>query len=685
MKIKGIPERYTSGTGLFLLGIIRQQLVGVGFPLKDFYFTNYIGIANSTTLRSLDGWAAYNSASSTSAVRDQWQVQSEAVTRMNVSTDFATAPGLFIIGRDTGSPDHVYKTKLVALPVSGNSLVLVVAASAENNSIMLEVTNSGGVMQNYILRKNVGGVLTTILSQAGATSDLGRPLQAGDDIELHVLGRRVHLFVNNRRITPVSGSDLDTGGVFTKGNICGHGTRAGVGSVFDNEYFAALTASLTFNSTEIFWPGSVTLGGRLVPISGTYLGDVQALDYRILNDATNAVVQDWARIGSPTISASNWSGGVFVPMCSTVTNPKIRIQVRAANEVDAIAISGPTCVGIVVGSYGQSNSAFRGQGSATSHAVSNAYTWSQDSSGVWQGGATTTTTRSQLWATQISTASGIPCGVFVFGVGSQTLANLTASGSGYFDELEAAAASANTTGYIKSWLWTQGEAEAAATGVFDVAAYRSTFDTLLTQLREDLSEGTTAPVGICVIGKTSGGHLSGDTFGNANWSAVRSGLFGLTDKPSVFMAANLFDATLADSLHYTANDYVENGRKAGLSMAQALGYGGISGRGPIISGVSRVGATVTLNVNLNGATSISGTTLTNYQVSVDDFATTLTTTSVDVSGDDIVIVLSTDPGLPVKVRSFHGMNFVTPTLAIGSYAGGTTIPVEPIYNALSEV
>jgi hypothetical protein len=649
------------------------------FPDKAFYFTDFSGIANSTTLRSLPGWAAYNSASSTSVVRDQWQVQSNAVTRTNVSTDFATKPGLFVVGRDAGSTDHVYKCKLTTLPSSGNALLLVVAATAENNCVFLEVVNSSGVMQSFILRKNVAGTLTLLLTQAGSTSNLGRALQVGDDIELHVIGQYVHLFVNNKKITPPTGTDLNQGGAFTKGAICGHGSGQGSFSVFDDEYFAALTASLTFTPTEIFWPGSVALGGRVVPITGTYTGDVQALDYRVVNDATGAVVRDWARINGATIAAGAWSGGVFVAMCDTTVNPKVRIQVRAANETDAKAISVATTVGIGVGSYGQSNSAFRGQGTATSHSVANAYTWSQDSSSVWQGGAATTTTRSQLWATQLAARSGIPCGVFVFGVGSQTLANLTSRGAGFFDELEAAAASSNATGYIQSWLWTQGEAESAAAGVFDLSTYRSTFDTLLSQLRASISESITAPVGVCVIGTTTGGHVSGTTFGDSNWSAVRAGLFGLRDKTGVYVATHLTDATLVDSLHYTADAYVENGRRAGLSMAAALGYGGYNGRGPLITGATRSGAVITLPIDLNGAASIAGTGLTNYQVTLDGFATTLTISTAEVSGGNIVLTMAADPGAAVQVRSFYGMTYTAPVRAIGTYAGAPSLPVEPLF------
>lgn len=656
------------------------------FPAKAFYSQDFAGIANNTTLRSLSGWTAYNSANSTSAVRDQWQVQGNAITRMNASNDFATAPGLFVIGRNAGSTNHTIRCKLTTLPNSGGVIHIVVAGTAENNCAFFECTNSSGVMQNFILRKNVGGTTTQLLSQAGVTSSLGRALQVGDEIELQAVGQLLHLFVNGRRITPLAGSSLDTGGAFTKGNICGFGTRSGVGTIFDDVYVAALAGSVTIAATPIFWPGSLVLGGRNVPISGTYSGDVQAIDYRVINDATNIVVKDWARVSGATISGGNWSGNVFVPMGSIAVNPKVRIQVRAANDADIRALSGATTVGLAVGSYGQSNSAYRGQGTATSHAVANSYSWSPDDNSTWLGGAATTTTRSQLWASKIAERCGIPVGVFVRGVGSQSIGNLTNSGEGsaYFDDLEASATAANAYGYIQSWLWTQGENEAGGSNAFSEVNYRATFDTLLGKLRGAIAARADAPVGVCVIGHTSGGHISGQTFGDANWSAVRAGLSRLADKPGVFLATHLTDATLTDSLHYIANAYVENGRRAGMSMAAALGYGGANGRGPLITGVARSGATVTLTVDLNGASSISGTGLTHYQVSKDGFASTLAISSAAAVGGSIVLTLAADPGAPVAVRSFYGMDWASPVRAIGSYADGTSIPVEPIFVPIAQ-
>lgn len=659
------------------------------FPAKDFYFTDFTGIADATTLRSLEGWAAYNSASATTPERDKWIVQAGSVIRSAESYwDYDPAPGRFIIGRDTGSADHVIRFKVSSLPLNGETLMVAIAATSQDNSIVLTCQNFNGTMQGLVLRKNVGGVLSHLTMTGGPTSGplFDGVLDAGDTIELRSSGRKVHLLINGIRVTQASGADVDEGGVFTKGSICGFGTGQGLGFSVTDVYVAALSASLSVADSQIFWPGDLTLMGRNVLLNGSYSGDVQALDYRVVNAATGAETKPWARVSAPTIDPSNWSASVFVPMCDTAVNPKVRVELRAANDTDSVTASNNIAVGICVGSYGQSNSSFRGQGSATPHVVSNAYTFADDAGSEWQGGATTTVTRSQLWATQISAASGIPCGVFGAGSGSKTIIELSTRGGGNFvlDEMEALCTQANAFGYVASWLWTQGEAEASAAATFDASAYSAQFDVLMSELRSGASSiQPTATFGICAIGSTTSGHQSGTTFGDANWSASRACSFALADKPGVFLSSSLADATLADNLHYTADAYVENGRRAGLSMRKALGYGSYDGRGPLVTGASRSGAVVTLAIDLNGAASITGTGLTHYQVSADNFATLLTVSSAAVSGGDIALTLSTDPGTTVKVRSFYGMDWTAPVRAIGTYADGTTIPVEPIFSAIT--
>ncbi len=646
------------------------------FPAKDFYFNDFAGIADATLLRSLPGWVAYNSAASTNVARDLWYVQGEII-QSTATEDYEPAPGRFILGRETGSTDHVIRATLKATPISGRYLTVVVAGTDQLNCVYLQCAAGASDMGSLVINKVSAGVTTQLFIVAGISSTLGRNLAVGDSVELKVIGQTVHLSISGSVITPLSGVDLDAGGAFVKGTKAGFGTGYNKNTAWDDVYIAGSSASVQVNSTPIFWPGSIPQWGRAVPLSGKYSGDVPSLAYRVVNSDSLSVVKDWALVTDAVISGGNWSANAFTPMSSTASNPRCRIQVAATSDVDSYGSTNKTAVGLCIGNYGQSNATGRNSsGAATSHSVANAYSWSPENQSVWRGGESTTVSRCQIMASKLAAASGVPAGVLGLGEGATFIHQLNTRGDGFFyllDDNEAKAVTANAFGYVSSWLWTQGEAE-ASNGAFNVASYRTNIDTLLTELRSGMSGGYAASFGVCIIGRREDSYA-----GDVGWSDARKCLFELTDKPGVYVSTNLNGLPMVDSLHYTADAYVESCRRAGMSMSKAMGYGGFNGRGPIVTGASRSGAVVTLAVDLNGATSLSGAGLTNYDVSVDDFVTLLPKTSVEVVGSSIVITLATDPGTTVKVRSFWGMKYGTPVLAVGAYADGTTIPVEPIF------
>lgn len=645
------------------------------FPPKDFYFADFAGIADATLLRSLPGWVAYNSAASTNVARDLWYVQS-GIIQSTATEDYEPAPGRFILGRETGSTDHVIRATLKATPVSGRYLTVVVAGTDQLNCVYFQCAAGASAMGSLLIKKVSAGVTTQIFSVAGISSALGRNLAVGDSVELKVVGQTVHLIIAGSAITPIDGVNLDTGGAFVKGTKAGFGTGYNKNTAWDDVYIAAASAAIQVSATPIFWPGSIPQWGRTVPLSGTYSGDVPGLAYRVVNSSSLVVIKDWALMTDQVIAGGDWSGKAFVPMSSTAAHPKCKVQVASTSDIDSYGPTNATAVGLCIGNYGQSNATGRNSsGVATSHEVANAYSWSPENLSVWQGGTSTTVRRCQIMASKLAVASGVPAGVLGLGEGATFIHQLNTRGAGvfYLDDNESKAVTANAYGYVSSWLWTQGEAEASS-GVFNVESYRSNIDTLLAELRAGMSGGYSSSFGVCIIGRREDSYA-----GDAGWSAARKCQFELTDKPGVYVSTNLNGLPMVDSLHYTADAYVESCRRAGMSMAKAMGYGGFDGRGPIVTGATRSGAVVTLAVDMNGATSLSGTGLTNYDVSANDFSTLLAKTSVEVVGASIVITLAADPGATVKVRSFWGMKYGTPVIAIGTYADGTTIPVEPLF------
>jgi hypothetical protein len=740
--------------GLNALRLVRRS-VGIGatvYPAKSgTYSQNFSAVADATTLRSLtgEGWSAINSALATTSERDSLVVSGGALTR-NATGDFATRPGKFIVGRDAGSTDHVFQTKMTTIPGTGNHFVIVFAATTEANCAFVECTNSAGVMGNLIIQKNVAGVVTQLTGASyNVPAKLGRNLTANDVIRINVRGQKVHLYVNGIRITPAGGADLDTGSAFTKGSIVGFGTRSGTGVVFDDVYSAPLTAYVEHATTSlawanlaadgtsnvagsfpIFWPGKVG-EGRSVPLAFTYTGTVSDIDYRVVNGSTSTLVQDWQRVptGNRTLSAGNGTASVQVPLCDTTTNPTVRVDLRAANDTDATDMTPATTVGRTMAFYGQSNSAFRGGaglGTLTPFAYTNAFMWASASK-VWQGGTgASASNQALITGHTLAAITGHPWAVFVGGVGSQSIDNLIGSdstylnGAGgglYWDDLliELQSKQTNAYGYIEYVEWTQGENESGTTTLLNAATkttdYRGKFDTLLSLLRGGPMVSSTAPVGVCVTGQFAIAPPSTtDAISDANWSLMREILFGLKDKTNVVMSSGLMDLQhkTSDEFHLSADSFTQADRRSAQTAAKALGYSTYDGRGPFVAsnGVTRAGSVITLNLTANGATGFDQTTAGNldgYDVylasDVSSTPTLLTKSStvLDAANSKITITLAADPGAAVKVRSFWGhwperdkaatpavnAQDITAIRARGTYADGTTIPVEPIYSPIT--
>jgi hypothetical protein len=158
-----------------------------------------------------------------------------------------------------------------------------------------------------------------------------------------------------------------------------------------------------------------------------------------------------------------------------------------------------------------------------------------------------------------------------------------------------------------------------------------------------------------------------------------------------------------DPYHYgVTGSEDEIGRRAGYSIAKALGWSGYDGRGPIITSATRVANVVTLHLNMNGATSLyfqnqkwgqTGrvpATPTSYQTNalygytVSRGGTNLQIDSMVVGADNItlVITLHSDPGGPVTIESYKGSDYDDNNLFIGTgYADGRgDLPVFKLFN-----
>lgn len=666
--------------------------------------------ANSTYLRQLSGWAAYDStgATITSTATNVYWVQSNQLIKNAGASDFATAPGVALIGRSLGSGEtnQRIKVRIVTIAPGGSGRLSLCAASTHSGDLLwLEIITGGA---GATLNKRQSGTTTTLATITPSATALGRSIASGDDAEIRVYGQLAWVYISGVLVTAAAGTSLDTGGAFTKGERFGFATRD-QGGTYDNLEATTLDGLLTITAPAVFWADDGT-GQRNVELAGTYVGTAPtAMRYRLRDATTLAVVQDWAAMTGFSASAGTWAASGVCPLNSNAGTDRYRIEVGAMNDSAASVVSTPFAVGYGIGGWGQSNNQLRDGTIAGAGAPANlnAYYCVRNASvSTWTRNTGSGDQRPGMHiAARLSTLTGVPVGVMMHGVGAQAIDRLTPDTTvTNTDSGETGTPSINNwvqlvnrvngaklNGFVRAWIWTHGESGAFISGVTDEAAYKSDFSEILTGLRA-WGVTATAPVGITIIGRyNSGGAGGNDPVGgtaiaewNANATARRRTSYELGEVDAltnVYVGSNFIGCPMTDAYHYTGEGFRLVSERDAQSMAQVVfGVSTYSGRGPLVTAAIRSGATITLTVDLNGAASIAGTGLTNYEVSSDDFATTLTISSAAVSGSDISIVLSADPGSAVKVRSFAGYDWGDSYVAaIGTYADASTIPVEPIY------
>lgn len=432
--------------------------------------------------------------------------------------------------------------------------------------------------------------------------------------------------------------------------------------------------------------GRDTTNKRTISVSGTYDGAPVSWCYRLRLKSTGAVVTDWASL-TVTAGSGAWSASVTVNSGGPYW---LDVGWTGADGETRITTSTPFSVGVLVCYWGQSNSGgmgapgggfvetsalYNGFDGSASHASSSYRRWFRTDEKPLQSPYFVAALGV---AKSLADATGVPVGVAAIGVASNAISTLKPGTSNWDTVLVPFVTEIG--GNVEAWVWSQGEAEGLA--LSDYTNYATDFASVVSGLRT-LGGHPNAAVFVRVIGKDTSKTNTGAEITRSQ--AVRSILKSLENESNrVWVSSAIIGVPYADSLHPTTAGSVTLGRRDGLTIARrafsALAY---DGRGPLVTSASRSGAVITLSLDLNGATGISGSALTGYAVSNDDFATTLTISSATVTANQIVITLSATPTGTVKVRSFREPNYNESSLALGSYADGTTIPVFPIVDPIT--
>jgi hypothetical protein len=617
--------------------------------------------ANGTLLTAGGAWAYVQTSAGTLDTAANIQSNQLAVNGVG-----KTGSGVYRLL--TNDAAHYIKAAFQTYP-SGQKTIGVRVTDIDNG-IFLDVRSS-----NVFLYKRVAGVQTTLGSAvntnaAGAVYEVN--VTAGGTPTVTVKKDGAAAIITSTNIADVPASQY----------VGIQPTAAATYTIDDVEVGNSLPGdSLTMTSLNKVYQRQGVGNTRAVPISGTYGGGVTGVEYRIESGGVPLSGFDWQAPSGLTFGAGVFSfNTAAVPQGGMYT-----LRLRAVG-VTLEATSQTFAVGVLVGCYGQSNAVqfFETTGAA---ATMPATCWLLRG-GVWV--QTATYGASHFVATlQSLLGAGVPIGAIQGGTGGQSSTALTPdSGSPaaynnataytaqqkvsyngryyqaigsttgnlptnptYWNDvsfyLDFAAILASAASDVEVMYWNQGEA-----GINNSAIYKS-----------DLAEIRAAILTLC--GRTAStqrwlvaglGRYNGtaDATTETTYSVVRQAQREFcSENTGALLALTEFDIPQSDIFHFTGAGQATIGQRLAYSLANAMGVAVSPGYGPAMNRATVSGSTVTVNIALNGATSLtkaSGGAATGWQVSNDDWATTLTISDVQISGSNVVITMAAPPGPDVRVR-----------------------------------
>lgn len=593
----------------------------------------------------------------------------------------------------TGSADNA------SFPKQWSDQNIYLAYLDDSNYINIEVEQGTFTDPDYRL------YITAVISGSGFKSWRSDRMPAVADYEAEIIGDLIRLRVNGQIIMSTRLTS-ETENKFPDTQILEPpaNSRAGFRHGFYgwNICSGPFTVDVIRTSVNI---GSRFYGrdasqGRNVTVSGKYTkisAEPTQWAYRLLDEETGAVVTNWTT-WTPTAASAAYSGTIRLAQ----GGPYV-IEVAWTDGINPWykGKSLGVAVGLLFAGWGQSNSdkaasqgvpniySIRGNTGARNYKV---YGWSPAANLVpaqfigdtWRQEAPndiTANLSAREFCRIVSAATGLPVGFGATGVAANALVTLkpgTTNWNTVFLPFITAMG-----GNIEGFVWTQGEAEALSAS--DYSGYAADFASLVAGFR-GLANRSDAPVFIRMIGDD-------DNITNTSTTTTRAfearNVFLALENPgnNIWVASYPIGLAKSDTIHYDNGLSQTNwSRRAAYTVARRMGIGTpltYDGRGPRVTSATRVGAVITLTLDMNGYTNLTGTALTGYEVSNDDFTTTLTQSSAVVSGSTIVITLSSPPTGTTKVRSFVLANYNDSSLATATLPDGFSIPVAPIISPIT--
>jgi hypothetical protein len=532
--------------------------------------------------------------------------------------------GAGIYRHNAGDADHYIKASFQSYPSGLHSLAVRVTDA--DNFIALDVRTS-----NVFFRKRVAGVDTTLGSAVNTNV-------AGDVYEVRLVGNTASVRKNGTQIIS-SASTTDVPASTYVGIL----PTAASNYILDNLEAGNFLAGDTLTVATISKLYQAQGSGRAIAISGTYGGGVTGIEYRVEQGGVALTGLDWQALGG-SFAAGVWSGTTAaIPVGGASAMYSLRVR---ATGVTLEATAQPFGVGLVVGVYGQSNAVQFLETNGGSAGAMPATAWLMRGS-VWEQGAVYGASAAAI---RLSTLLGIPVGFIQGGAGGQpATAFVPGAGTGYYEDFEDDIDLAG--GDIGALYWNQGEA-----GPGNVTSYKAALSSIRSALLAHTGRAAAdMPFLIALLGRYNG---TPDSTINTNYNLVRQAQREWAgENTGGVVALTEFDEAQTDEYHFTGAAQQDIGKRLAQSLAAYLGTVTPYGHGPALLSASRVGATVTVAVDLNDATSLTkatGAAATGWTATTNDWVGTVTISDVQISGSNVVLTLAADPGgATVKVRHLY--------------------------------
>lgn len=401
-----------------------------------------------------------------------------------------------------------------------------------------------------------------------------------------------------------------------------------------------------------------------LPLSGSYTGAASAVSARIINATTSSEVVGWTTVANPTGNNGTWSGTLSAPQGGWY-----KLQYRLAAD--------PAAVFTNVNIFGVGDIwLFAGESQQARMSTLVSSPPVPDDKTVCFTGGTSWTLPGEIAGTGgngviqflnlMTAATNIPQACIQSSVDGTAITDWEAADSAYANAVSRLTA----VGAVAGVLWHQG-----GTGIGTIT--RADYKTRLATLRS----GFQAAANVARFALFPLMQRTAAAESDFYVQEIRRAHYEyLTENPGTINLGWVPDVPMADDVNQTASGSEMIATSYAHALLHAMGLETVNALGPVITGASRAGATITLTVQHRSGTSLkinSGTVATGFQVLPRETphtdASALPISSITLNPSSIAIVLTTDPSTPVDVYYQYGrFSAASPVYDNAVFLGQTT-------------